>query len=95
MRPFRSHPITTALVLAGVALIGAGAVWFATAGAVDIGWFAYAPGPETFSFTGAVLVDTRRGIALAVIAVGAMLLSAAVGYAVGQRRATSAGAADS
>ena len=69
-------------------------MWFATAGSVDIGWFSSAPAPQTFSVTGAVLVDTRRGIALAVMAVGAIVLSATAGYAVGQRRAWRPGATD-
>ena len=89
MRPLRSHPITTALVLVGVALVGAGAVQYATAGSMAIGSSSSAPLPETFSFTGAVLVDARRGIALAVMTAGAILLSATAGHAVGHRRGAS------
>ena len=87
MRPIRTHPVITALALLGLALMAAGAVWFATAGSVEIGVFAYAPAPESFSIAGAALIDTRRGIALAVMVVGAIVLSATAGYAVGRRRA--------
>lgn len=88
MRLFRRHPITTAVVLVGAALVVAGAVALATAGPVSFGWFANAPLPDAVSLNGAVIVDTPRRVALATMTVGALLLSAAAGYAVGRRRAT-------
>ena len=92
MRPIRTHPVISALALLGLVLVAAGAVWFTTAGSVEIGVFSYAPAPESFSIAGAVLLDTRRGIALAVMVAGAIVLSATAGYAVGRRRsATLAG----
>ena len=85
MRPIRTHPVISALALLGLVLVAAGAVWFTTAVSVEIGVFSYAPAPESFSIAGGVLLDTRRGIALAVMVAGAIVLSATAGYAVGRR----------
>ena len=87
MHPLRSR-LTPAVIVAlvGVLLVGAGVVWFAAAGPASFGVFAYAPLSDTVSIPGVVLVDSRRGLALAVVVIGAILLSASAGYAVGRRR---------
>lgn len=87
MRPFpRSLTPVIVVGLVGLALVGWGAVWFATAGPTSFGWMSYAPAPETFAIQGAVLIDQRRCLAMAVAVVGAILVSASAGYALGRRR---------
>ena len=82
----RRRPLV-ALVLLGIFFVAAGVLTFATAGPVRIGWAAYAPLAETISFQGAVLLDTRRRVALLVVVAGAVVLSAVAGYVLGRRHA--------
>lgn len=85
----RGRPIVVAVVLLGIGLLVAGAISYATAGASTFGWFGFAPAPDTISFEGVIVLDARRRLALVACVLGALLLSAAAGYAAGRRSATS------
>lgn len=71
-------------------------MWFANSnsGTTSFGWFAYAPMSDTTFPDGVVLLDTRRRLALALVGLGALVLSAVVGYAVGRRNAASSAVPD-
>lgn len=90
MRLLRSRPLA-ALVGAGAVLVIVGAAWFVGSdfGAVSFGWFTYSKTTEV-SFSGDVVATSRSGAAaLGVLLLGVLLLSAAGGYRLGQRRTAS------
>lgn len=86
MRPSAPRPLL-ALVLLGALLVGVGAVWFASIGDSSFGWFAYAPLSGATFPESAVVLSAQHRLALGTCVTGALLLSAAVGYAVGRRHA--------
>lgn len=92
MRLIRSRPLTV-FVVAGALLVLVGGAWFAATGfgevgAASFGWFTYAPTTPDVSFTEGIVVLSRAGAAaLALLALGIGLLSAAAGYVLGRRTA--------
>lgn len=84
MERLRSRP-GTVLVVLGAVLLGVGGVALAGAGTATIGWFAYAPVSETAFPDDFVLLTTRHRVALTMLALGALLLSAAAGFTLGRR----------
>ncbi|MEP7763222.1 hypothetical protein [Sanguibacter sp. 25GB23B1] len=88
MRLIRSRPLS-ALVVSGAVLVIAGGAWFVGSGfgAVSFGWFTYSATTEV-NFSDDIVALSRSGsAALVVLVLGALLLSAAGGYHLGQRRA--------